>query len=115
MPIVREPDGLALSSRNIYLSAEERNQALSLSKGLFAAQELFLSGEREPRLLIERVTSELKIAQVQTEYVELRAASDLSEVDPGLSQDWVLAVAARVGTTRLIDNVELTSGQGEAP
>lgn len=115
MPIVREADGLAMSSRNVYLSSDERNEALSLSRGLFAAEALFVAGERAPHILIDRVTSELRRAKVDVEYVELRVASDLSAVDSTVEQDCVLAVAGRVGTTRLIDNLELYLGQAGTP
>jgi pantoate--beta-alanine ligase len=105
-PVVREVDGLALSSRNVYLSDAQRGRAVSLSAGLFAARSAFQGGvvhgerlEAEARAVMER-------AGVEPEYVELvdpDTLEPLMEARAGA----VLAVAARVGETRLIDNVIL--------
>ncbi len=110
-PIVREDDGLALSSRNAYLSEAERTRARSLSQGLFAARAVFeeegvTNGDR----LKARVRGTMRDADVEPEYIELVdpvTLDALEEARPGA----VLAVAARVGETRLIDNVIL--GQQE--
>jgi pantoate--beta-alanine ligase len=105
-PVVREPDGLALSSRNMYLSADERVRALSLSAGLFAAREAYRGGETDGHALVGLVTGTMGNAGVDAEYVELvdpDTLDPLERADAGV----VLAVAARVGATRLIDNVIL--------
>jgi len=106
MPIVREPDGLALSSRNSYLSAEERRRALALSMGLFAARTLFEGGERDASRLRERVRAVLAGAGAREDYVEL---VDSTSLDPLERVDRAarLLVAAFVGKTRLIDNLAL--------
>lgn len=106
-PIVREEDGLALSSRNRYLSESERDRARSLSQGLFAARSAFetegvVNGDR----LKARVRGTVRDADVEPEYIELvdpLTLDALEEAEAGA----VLAIAARVGETRLIDNVIL--------
>jgi pantoate--beta-alanine ligase len=108
MPTVREPDGLAMSSRNAYLSAEERQRALSLSRGLKAAQALLREGTREAGALVGAVRRELEAAGLREDYVELVDAerlTPLASVAPG--QPARLLVAAFSGTTRLIDNMPL--------
>ncbi|OJT25963.1 pantoate--beta-alanine ligase [Archangium sp. Cb G35] len=105
MPTVREPDGLAMSSRNAYLSPEERQRALSLSRGLAAAQALCRSGARDTSALVAAVRRELEAASLREDYVELVDATSLTPlpaVSPG--QTARLLVAAFVGSTRLIDN-----------
>jgi len=106
MPIVREPDGLALSSRNAYLSADERLRALSLSRGLRAAAALFERGERNPLVLGAAARQELAAAGVAPQYVEVRDAATLADVDR-ICSPVVVAIAAVIGTTRLIDNMVL--------
>jgi pantoate--beta-alanine ligase len=106
-PLVREADGLALSSRNAYLSAEERAAATVLSRALGAAAEAVRAGERDPAAvtaLIERTVAEVPL--VALEYAEVRAAADLSEL-ADVDGDVLVAVAARVGPARLIDNISL--------
>ncbi len=105
LPTVREPDGLALSSRNSYLSGEERSRALALSRALRAADEAARRGERSAAALIEAVERELRIAGIEPEYVEARDAEDLSPVTELNGRPVLVAVAARVGPARLIDNV----------
>jgi pantoate--beta-alanine ligase len=103
-PIVREPDGLAMSSRNAYLSPAEREQALALSRGLGAAAARFAAGERDAAALIAAARAPLEAAPlVRVDYVDLRDAETL-EVVERVERKVVLAVAAFVGTTRLIDN-----------
>ncbi|PTL77881.1 pantoate--beta-alanine ligase [Vitiosangium sp. GDMCC 1.1324] len=105
MPTVREPDGLAMSSRNAYLSPENRQRALALSRGLAAAQALCRNGTREAPALVDAVRRELKAAELREDYVELVDATSLTPlpaVTPGKPAR--LLVAAFVGTTRLIDN-----------
>jgi pantoate--beta-alanine ligase len=107
-PIVREPDGLARSSRNAYLTPEHRRAALVLSRALEAAADAAVLGERDARVLVavvrRLVSNEPEVA---LEYVEVRAAHDLVPVEL-LNGDVLLALAARVGNTRLIDNVMLS-------
>ncbi len=106
-PIVRESDGLAMSSRNAYLSAEERQRAVSLSRGLRRALALFRDGERRGSVLVEAVRKEMDEAGgIRIDYVELRDAETLAELEVA-DRPAVLAVAAFVGDTRLIDNVVL--------
>ncbi|WP_434345514.1 pantoate--beta-alanine ligase [Myxococcus virescens] len=108
MPTVREPDGLAMSSRNAYLSSEERQRALALSRGLKAAQALLREGTRESEPLVAAVRRELEAAGLREDYVELVDAerlTPLASVAPG--QPARLLVAAFSGTTRLIDNMQL--------
>ena len=107
-PIVREPDGLALSSRNAYLSAENRRAALVLSRALEAAAGAVIKGERDASAVVDLVRGLVATeAAVTLEYVEARTASDLVPVAV-LDGDVLLALAARVGETRLIDNVVLS-------
>ncbi|MDW8283937.1 MAG: pantoate--beta-alanine ligase [Myxococcales bacterium] len=107
-PLVREPDGLALSSRNAYLSPQERQQALALSRGLRAAEQRYRAGERRAEELLAAARQELIGAPgVVLQYLELRDAATLEPVAGELDRAAVLAVAALVGQTRLIDNVIL--------
>jgi len=100
--IVREGDGLALSSRNVYLSSKEREIALSLSKSLKKATKHIIEGERET-IMIKNMMEEV-LSATGLEYVEIvdREFNLLKEVEIGNS---ILLVATRVGTTRLIDNM----------
>lgn len=106
MPTVREADGLAMSSRNAYLSAEERQRALSLSRGLRAAQALAREGTREAGALVGAVRRELEAAGLREDYVELVDAERLTPLASlAAGQPARLLVAAFSGTTRLIDNM----------
>jgi pantoate--beta-alanine ligase len=104
-PIVREPDGLAMSSRNVYLSADERRAAVILSKALYEAEELIKNGERKKETvrdyIMRRIMSE-KTAGV--EYVEILDADSFKAVDI-LTGKIMVALAVRFGKTRLIDNI----------
>jgi pantoate--beta-alanine ligase len=107
-PTVREADGLAMSSRNRYLLPEERAAALSLSRGLFRARELFEVGERRAAPLAGAVRRALEAEPlVRPDYVELADQEEWVPVEVVWAPT-VLAVAARVGGTRLIDNVLLS-------
>ncbi|HET7275384.1 MAG TPA: pantoate--beta-alanine ligase [Longimicrobiaceae bacterium] len=106
-PIVRERDGLAMSSRNIYLSDDERTRALALSKALGRCEDLFRSGERVAANY-RRTLAQAAGAGVQMEYGEVVDPNTLEPVDE-VSEGVVCAIAARVGSTRLIDNVVLGS------
>jgi pantoate--beta-alanine ligase len=105
-PIVRDPDGLALSSRNAYLSDAERERALSLSAGLSAARAAFDEGVTDVDRLKSRVRGIMRDAGVEPEYIELVEPTTLDGVMEAAAGT-VVAVAARIGETRLIDNVIL--------
>lgn len=107
-PLVRESDGLALSSRNAYLSPEERNSALALSQSLKTAQTAFSNGEKSAPALLNIINSILeKDSKLKPEYVEIRDAHNLSKIIDEISSSVVIAMAVRVGKTRLIDNIIL--------
>jgi pantoate--beta-alanine ligase len=107
MPTVREPDGLAMSSRNSYLSAGQREAALSLSRALEAARKAFADGEHDPKALARAARNELeREGGVEVEYVEVRDAITLEGI-LAVNAPAVIALAARVGRTRLIDNLTL--------
>jgi pantoate--beta-alanine ligase len=106
-PLVREPDGLAMSSRNAYLSAVERRQALTLSRSLAEAREAILGGGRDAVALADRVRMQLREADgVQQEYVAVVDPDTLADLRQ-IGDQVLVAVAARVGGTRLIDNTLL--------
>jgi pantoate--beta-alanine ligase len=105
-PTIRDPDGLALSSRNAYLSPEERERALALSRALRAAESAVESGTREAAAVVAAAREELERAGLEPDYLQLRSASDLSPVER-VNGSTLLAVAARVGRARLIDNAIL--------
>lgn len=108
MPIVREADGLAKSSRNTYLSASEHEAALVLSRSLKKAQERFAAGERDAAVLTEAVRVEIAAEPMSDiDYVEIYRLPELQPVDGPLTGSNLLAVAVKFGTTRLIDNVIL--------
>jgi pantoate--beta-alanine ligase len=102
-PTVREPDGLALSSRNVHLSADERRRATALSRGLVAAAERIAGGERDPAVVSAAARAELDAARVETEYFALVNPYDLTPVSD-ITGPVLALVAARLGSTRLIDN-----------
>ena len=104
LPTVREPDGLAMSSRNAYLSQTERARALSLSRALFAARDSAAAGEREARALVEGARAALDVDRL--DYLELCDAATLATLVQ-IDRPAVLLVAAFVGRTRLIDNVQI--------
>ncbi len=108
LPTVRESDGLAMSSRNKYLSPEERQRALALSRGLRAARALFDGGERDAAKLVAAAQTEIAPVATRVDYVELRDAATLAPIAERVEAPAVMAVAAFVGTTRLIDNQRLT-------
>jgi pantoate--beta-alanine ligase len=108
LPTIREADGLALSSRNAYLTPEQREQATAIARALAAAEEAARGGETSTASLVEAARSELRRAGIEPEYVEARAAGDLSPVAELNGRPVLVAVAARVGTARLIDNVLIT-------
>ena len=105
-PTIRDADGLALSSRNAYLSPEERERALALSRALRAAEAAVASGTREAAAVVAAARDELARAGLEPDYLQLRSANDLSPVER-VNGSTLLAVAARVGRARLIDNAIL--------
>jgi len=111
-PTVREEDGLAMSSRNAYLSPEQRQSALSLSQSLLAARRLVAEGERRVPVLVERVKAMIEAkphTKVQyAQVVDGETMADLAEVTPRA----VMALAVFVGTARLIDNMRLWPDAG---
>lgn len=109
-PIVREADGLAMSSRNAYLSADQRRDALALSRALFAARDRYAGGTHDPQIL-RAIATEMIAAypRVELEYLEAVDAETLS-APPKSGRPILLAIAARVGNTRLIDNIVLGGG-----
>lgn len=111
-PIVREHDGLALSSRNVFLGAGERRAALALSLGLTAAAELALDGERTAAVLEGVAMRAMSGTEgVDPEYAQLASQADVTAVDM-LDGPAFLAVAARLGRVRLIDNVHFDAKPG---
>jgi len=114
LPTVREPDGLAMSSRNALLSSAEREQALSLSAALDAATRLADGGERCAEALLTAGREVLTGSGVSLEYLELVDPETLEPLDE-LDRPALLAVAGRVGAVRLIDNTTLQPRAGQAP
>ena len=115
LPTVREPDGLALSSRNAYLDAGERERAAALNRALEAADQALRDGTGRAEVR-EAAVAVLKAAGIEPEYAELLRADDLGAPRWEAGERLVLAVAAQVGRARLIDNklmeVPVTSGRG---
>lgn len=109
-PIVREPDGLAMSSRNIYLDTASRQRATALNRALDAAESAVAQGQTSAAAVIGTARSVLADAGIDPEYLELRSPEDLRELDH-VDGEALLAVAARFGAARLIDNriLEATS------
>ncbi len=108
MPIVREADGLAKSSRNTYLSDAEHKAALVLSRSLKAAKEQYEAGERDAAKITAAVTASISEEPMSNiDYVEIYALPELKPVASPMTGSNLLAVAVKFGTTRLIDNVVL--------
>lgn len=107
-PTVRDPDGLALSSRNAYLSPEERARALVLSRALHAIRQRYEAGERDPERLLDVARQVLATEpDVRVEYVGLADPRNLEPLARPAADGDLAMIAARVGSTRLIDNVIL--------
>lgn len=110
-PTMREPDGLAMSSRNQYLSAEERSHATILYRSLQAAAAQFRQGVRQRAELIGAVMGELvTVSALQLDYVELVHPTTMTPLEQ-IEETGLLAIAARLGSTRLIDNIVLSHRQ----
>jgi pantoate--beta-alanine ligase len=102
-PTVREPDGLAMSSRNVYLDPASRERATALNRALEAAQQAVTEGRTDAAAVLAAASAVLSSAGIEPEYLELRSPDDLAEV-ARVGGPTLLAVAARVGPARLIDN-----------
>lgn len=114
-PTVREADGLALSSRNAYLSTEQRRVAPALARGLDAAHRAFGAGERDVERLLAAARAPIEdVPAIELEYLELVDPDSLAPAEHP-REDSVLAVAARLGRARLIDNVTLGEGTAVDP
>jgi len=106
-PTIREPDGLAMSSRNAYLSAEERARARTLSQSLLLAERLVAGGECDVAELRQRIQQQIDLAGgVEVQYIAFVADGTVTPVERVVGPT-VVAVAAKVGGTRLIDNILL--------
>jgi len=104
MPTFREPDGLAMSSRNVYLSKEERSSALSLVSSLKGAQKLYAEGERNASVMIRQAQRLIQSARfTEIDYVKVCDAATLEDVQE-ITSEAVMVLAVKVGKTRLIDN-----------
>ena len=102
-PIVREDDGLALSSRNIYLSETERKNALTINKALKQIEKLYLSGIKDTKVLFDSAIAILD-KNIELEYLEFRNFNSFETVEE-IKSNTLVAIAAKVGKTRLIDNI----------
>jgi pantoate--beta-alanine ligase len=105
LPTVREPDGLAMSSRNAYLNPEERRRAAALIRALRAAESVAESGETRPQVALDAARAELERAGIEPEYLEAREADGLAPAESLNGRPVLVAIAARVGRARLIDNL----------
>jgi pantoate--beta-alanine ligase len=106
-PTVRDADGLALSSRNAYLSADERRRALSLSQSLKLAADMYADGERDPARIKAAMLAHMHAATgVDVEYIAIVRDDTVAEISH-IDGPAVIALAARVGATRLIDNLRI--------
>jgi pantoate--beta-alanine ligase len=113
-PTVREPDGLAMSSRNAYLAPADRARATAIFRGISAARDRVAAGERSVAALLAQARALVEKGVDRIDYLEIRDAQDLTPIDQ-IAGPAVILVAAFVGTTRLIDNLRLvrkTSGPG---
>ncbi len=106
-PIVREPDGLAMSSRNKYLSESQRKNALCLWRSLRQVSELFEQGERETTVLRQAVVDSVEsVSEAEIDYIEIVDDTSLAPVDE-IKSAVLVALAVKMGDTRLIDNAGL--------
>ncbi|HYY41300.1 MAG TPA: pantoate--beta-alanine ligase [Pyrinomonadaceae bacterium] len=116
LPTVREESGLALSSRNAYLTSDDRRAATILYRALSRAEAAYLSGERSARRIAEGVRTEIETEpRARLEYVSITDADTLERLDKLDDRTVLIAVAARIGQTRLIDNIVLNKHRGTGP
>jgi pantoate--beta-alanine ligase len=106
LPIVREPDGLAMSSRNVRLSPGDRGRAPALHRGLVAARAAVAAGQRDPHALVCTIEAELGRASLTAEYIAVVDPDSFEPVDTVAGRT-LIALAAPVGPVRLIDNLEV--------
>ncbi|MGD0625487.1 MAG: pantoate--beta-alanine ligase [Thermodesulfobacteriota bacterium] len=107
-PTIREEDGLAMSSRNVFLNPEERRSALVIYRALFAAQELWLAGERDGETLRHRMRQMIEsVPGVQIDYISVADPTSLTELER-IKESALASLAVKIGRTRLIDNVILS-------
>lgn len=107
-PIVREPDGLAMSSRNIYLTPSQRKDACVISQALFEARDKVTAGERRAAVISDLIRTRMDAVQdAQIDYISVVDAHALSDLEM-LSGEVLIAVAVKLGPTRLIDNLRIT-------
>jgi pantoate--beta-alanine ligase len=105
LPTVREPDGLAMSSRNSYLSADERRKAAAMHRALSAAEQMAKAGAREPEKLKNKMLAVLReVPGIEIDYVEIVDPETLMPL-ASAKDSMALLVAVRIGRTRLIDNL----------
>lgn len=105
-PTIRENDGLAISSRNIYLSAQQRKDAPILYKSLVIAKEIIEKGERDSTVVIEKIRSSIEKKDVKIDYIDIVDKKDLTPTK-SIKGDVLIALAVYFGSTRLIDNIQL--------
>ena len=110
VPTVREPDGLAMSSRNTYLSPDERERASAINRALRAIEDAVRAGEVDAGAAIAAGLAELGAAGIEPEYLEARDAETLAPIESFNGRPVLVAVAARLGRARLIDNVLIEGG-----
>ena len=115
VPTVREPDGLAMSSRNAYLDGEQRTRAAALRRALAAVEAAVAGGTSSTAEALAAAAAELEAAGVEPEYLEARDAESLRPAENFNGRPVLVAVAARVGPARLIDNVVIGTAAGEEP
>jgi pantoate--beta-alanine ligase len=113
-PTVREPDGLALSSRNQRLHGDDRRRALALSRALRTAEQAAAAGERDAAAIARLAREQMQQLQVEPEYLELVNPEDLAPLHT-VRGDALVAVAARVGEVRLIDNTLISGSEDQKP
>lgn len=106
LPTVREEDGIAMSSRNVYLSSSQREQALAISRALFDAESRVKNGEQDPAIIVKNAVNKIIEAGLAIDYVVVRDADTLEEI-PSIDRPARMLIAARVDKVRLIDNTGL--------
>jgi pantoate--beta-alanine ligase len=110
-PTIREPDGLAMSSRNVLLDAEGRRRAVALKHGLDVAERMISSAERDVAAVVAAATQRMAELDVEPEYFDVVSAEDLTPIQR-IAGRVLVAVAARVGGVRLIDNILVDAPTG---